>query len=149
MLWRWLHGRAVKSAGVTLHFRAPASPHYCNPPKNCILQKARWHCWWSVAHQALIQLGSNCEIKCPRVPVWVRGGGQSLFGQCPNRPDIFQTGASLSKVAGGAQMADWCWWRPKSQPRPPPTSSSQSLPQPEWSLQSIVITAVIIIASTT
>ena len=24
------------------------------------------------------------------------GGGQSLFGQCPNRPDIFQTGASLS-----------------------------------------------------
>ena len=42
---------------------------------------------------AFAQVGP--EIKCPRVPVWVRGGGQSLFGQCPNRPDIFQTGASL------------------------------------------------------
>ena len=43
---------------------------------------------------AFAQVGP--EIKCPRVPVLVKGGGQSLFGQCPNRPDIFQTGASLS-----------------------------------------------------
>ena len=37
------------------------------------------------------------EIKCPRVPVWVKGGGgvQSLFGQCPNRPCVFLSGASL------------------------------------------------------
>ena len=44
---------------------------------------------------AFAQVGT--EIKCPRVPVWVKGGGQSLFGQCPNRPDIFQTGASLTQ----------------------------------------------------
>ena len=46
---------------------------------------------------AFAQVGP--EIKCPRVPVWVkgRGGGQSLFGQCPNRPSIFQTGASLTQ----------------------------------------------------
>ena len=27
------------------------------------------------------------EKKCPRVPIWVRGGVQLQFGQCPNRGD--------------------------------------------------------------
>ena len=34
--------------------------------------------------------------KCPRVPVWVRGGVQSLKGQCPNAFGIFFGAASLS-----------------------------------------------------
>ena len=43
---------------------------------------------------------SKCpKMKCPRVPVWVKGGEgggvQSLFGQCLNRPCVFFSGASL------------------------------------------------------
>ena len=36
------------------------------------------------------------EKKCPRVPGWVRGGGQSLFGQCPNVGGVNSNGFSLS-----------------------------------------------------
>ena len=35
--------------------------------------------------------------KCPRVPVWVRGGVQKLFGQCPNAPSMNLSGASLKR----------------------------------------------------
>ena len=33
--------------------------------------------------------------KCPRVPGWVRGGVQLLFGQCPNAGCIIEYGSSL------------------------------------------------------
>ena len=46
--------------------------------------------WW-FGKFAQIGLGK----KCPGVPVWVRGGVQSLFGQCPNRSDIIFNGAPL------------------------------------------------------
>ena len=43
---------------------------------------------------AFAQIG--IEIKCPRVPVRVKGGGGggglSLFGQCPNRGLLFSVG---------------------------------------------------------
>ena len=44
--------------------------------------------------------GLKCAKKCPRVPVWLRGGGGvwSLFGQCPNRPCNFLSVASLSHL---------------------------------------------------
>ena len=43
---------------------------------------------------AFAQVGP--EIKCPRVPVWVKGGVQSLFEQCPNRGLNIFNGASLT-----------------------------------------------------
>ena len=36
----------------------------------------------------------------PHLPVWQRGGGLKLFGQCPYRTNTFQKGASLT----------WPWW---------------------------------------
>ena len=52
-----------------------------------------------------LQNGKNSARK--QVPQSARlsegGGVRSLFGQCPNRPDLFQTGASLmqEKSVGG------------------------------------------------
>ena len=53
-----------------------------------------------------LQNGKNSARK--QVPQSARlsegGGVRSLFGQCPNRPDLFQTGASL--------MATCSFWQP-------------------------------------
>ena len=38
------------------------------------------------------------EKKCPRVPGWVRGGVQSLFGQCPNVGGVKRIGSSLTPM---------------------------------------------------
>ena len=46
-------------------------------------------------------LGLRCAKKCPRVPVWVK-----LFGQCPNRPCNFFSGASLSQWT---LFIEQCW----------------------------------------
>ena len=40
----------------------------------------------------------NGPKKCPRVPGWVRGGVQSLFGQCPNVGGVKRIGSSLRTI---------------------------------------------------
>ena len=67
---------------------------------NSLLNKCRPYITISGSIQPFKMVKIVPENKCPRVPVWVKGGGvRSLFGQCPNKPDLFQTGASLTAIA--------------------------------------------------
>ena len=109
---------------------------------NSLLNKCRPYITISGSIQPFKMVKIVPENKCPRVPVWVKGGGvRSLFGQCPNRPDLFQTGASLISIVrnmykgpSSSQGQSWPWAHFPGEIRSDLTFPQRDLTDGQWQL---------------